>query len=58
MDEVAAAEEQRQEQLRIEIAELEKAITQSVEQRDRQTNSIFKKRMAEHDRQAKSGSSN
>ncbi len=45
VDEAAAAEEQRQEQLRIEIAELEKAIATSVEQRDRQTNSIFKKRM-------------
>ncbi|CAO2656969.1 Nn.00g057720.m01.CDS01 [Neocucurbitaria sp. VM-36] len=45
VDEAAAAEEQRQEQLRAEIAELEKAIAQSVEQRDRQTNSIFKKRM-------------
>lgn len=45
VDEAAAAEEQRQEQLRTEIAELEKAIAQSVEQRDRQTNGIFKKRM-------------
>ncbi|KAF1840495.1 uncharacterized protein K460DRAFT_371680 [Cucurbitaria berberidis CBS 394.84] len=45
VDEAAVAEEQRQEQLRTEIAELEKAIAQSVEQRDRQTNNIFKKRM-------------
>ncbi|OAL55986.1 hypothetical protein IQ07DRAFT_583417 [Pyrenochaeta sp. DS3sAY3a] len=45
VDEAAAAEEQRQEQLRMEIGELEKAIAQSVEARDRQTNSIFKKRM-------------
>lgn len=45
VDEVAAAEEQRQEQLRTEIAELEKAIIQSTEQRDRQTNVLFKKRV-------------
>ncbi|KAI0581626.1 Transcription initiation factor TFIID subunit 7 [Pyrenophora tritici-repentis] len=45
MDEAAAAEEQRQEQLRTEIAELEKAIQQSTEQRDRQTNTLFKKRV-------------
>ncbi|KAF1832929.1 hypothetical protein BDW02DRAFT_570523 [Decorospora gaudefroyi] len=44
VDEVAAAEEQRQEQLRAEIAELEKAITQSTEARDRQTNTLFRKR--------------
>lgn len=45
VDEAAVAEEQRQEQLRAEIAELEKAIAQSVEARDRQTNGLFKKRM-------------
>ncbi|KAI8940281.1 hypothetical protein NX059_003982 [Plenodomus lindquistii] len=45
VDEAAAAEEQRQEQLRVEIAELEKAIAQSVEQRDRYTNTMFKKRL-------------
>ena len=45
VDEAAAAEEQRQEQLRAEIAELEKAIMQSTEQRDRQTNTLFKKRV-------------
>jgi transcription initiation factor TFIID subunit 7 len=45
VDEAAAAEEQRQEQLRAEIAELEKAITQSTEARDRQTNTLFKKRV-------------
>ncbi|KAL7771342.1 hypothetical protein CFE70_001285 [Pyrenophora teres f. teres 0-1] len=45
VDEAAAAEEQRQEQLRTEIAELEKAIQQSTEQRDRQTNTLFKKRV-------------
>ncbi|EOA86475.1 hypothetical protein ACJQWK_05835 [Exserohilum turcicum] len=45
VDEAAAAEEQRQEQLRAEIAELEKAIVQSTEQRDRQTNVLFKKRV-------------
>jgi len=45
VDEAAAAEEQRQEQLRAEIAELEKAIQQSTEQRDRQTNTLFKKRV-------------
>ncbi|USP77138.1 hypothetical protein yc1106_04412 [Curvularia clavata] len=45
VDEAAAAEEQRKEQLRTEIAELEKAIIQSTEQRDRQTNVLFKKRV-------------
>lgn len=45
VDEAAVAEEQRQEQLRTEIAELEKAIAQSTDQRDRQTNGLFRKRM-------------
>jgi transcription initiation factor TFIID subunit 7 len=44
VDEAAAAEEARQEQLRQEIAELEKAIVQSTEARDRQSNILFKKR--------------
>lgn len=45
VDEAAAAEEARKEQLRAEIAELDKAIQQSIEARDRQNNHIFKKRM-------------
>ncbi|KAH9879030.1 hypothetical protein J1614_002465 [Plenodomus biglobosus] len=45
VDEAAAAEEQRQEQLRAEISELEKAIAQSVEQRERHTNLMYKKRL-------------
>jgi transcription initiation factor TFIID subunit 7 len=45
VDDAAVLEEQRKEQLRIEIAELDKAIQASVEARDRQTNQIFKKRM-------------
>ncbi|KAF1946265.1 hypothetical protein EJ02DRAFT_450714 [Clathrospora elynae] len=44
VDEAAVAEEQRQEQLRTEIAELEKAIAQSIELRDKHTNGLFKKR--------------
>jgi transcription initiation factor TFIID subunit 7 len=45
VDDAAVLEEQRKEQLRIEIAELDKAIQASMEARDRQTNQIFKKRM-------------
>jgi transcription initiation factor TFIID subunit 7 len=45
VDDAAVVEEQRKEQLRIEIAELDKAIQASMEARDRQTNQIFKKRM-------------
>jgi transcription initiation factor TFIID subunit 7 len=45
VDDVAVQEEQRKEQLRAEIAELDKAIQASMEARDRQTNLIFKKRM-------------
>ncbi|KAL5121260.1 hypothetical protein ACEQ8H_000728 [Pleosporales sp. CAS-2024a] len=45
IDDAAVQEEQRKEQLRAEIAELDKAIQASVEARDRQTNQIFKKRM-------------
>jgi transcription initiation factor TFIID subunit 7 len=44
VDEAAVAEEARQEQLRQEIVELEKAIAQSTEARDRQTNVLFRKR--------------
>jgi transcription initiation factor TFIID subunit 7 len=44
VDEAAVAEEARQEQLRAEIGELEKAIAQSTEARDRQTNVLFRKR--------------
>ncbi|KAH8732964.1 TAFII55 protein conserved region-domain-containing protein [Phaeosphaeriaceae sp. PMI808] len=45
VDDAAVAEEQRKEQLRAEIAELDKAIQANMEARDRQTNQIFKKRM-------------
>jgi transcription initiation factor TFIID subunit 7 len=45
VDDAAVQEEQRKEQLRAEIAELDKAILASMEARDRQTNQIFKKRM-------------
>lgn len=45
VDDAAAQEEQRKEQLRSEIAELDKAIQANMEARDRQTNQIFKKRM-------------
>jgi transcription initiation factor TFIID subunit 7 len=45
VDDAAVAEEQRKEQLRGEIAELDKAIQANMEARDRQTNQIFKKRM-------------
>ncbi|KAF2132584.1 hypothetical protein P153DRAFT_363885 [Dothidotthia symphoricarpi CBS 119687] len=45
VDEAAAAEEARKEQLRAEIVELDRAIQQSIEARDRQNNHIFKKRM-------------
>jgi transcription initiation factor TFIID subunit 7 len=44
VDEAAAAEEARQEQLRQEIVELEKAIAQSTEARDRHANKLFKQR--------------
>jgi transcription initiation factor TFIID subunit 7 len=45
VDEAAAAEEQRQELLRAEIAELQKALAENIEARDRQNNVLFKKRM-------------
>jgi transcription initiation factor TFIID subunit 7 len=45
VDEAAAAEQQRREQLEAEIAELEKAIQQSIEQRDKHSNGLFKTRM-------------
>ncbi|OAL07526.1 hypothetical protein IQ06DRAFT_289239, partial [Phaeosphaeriaceae sp. SRC1lsM3a] len=45
VDDAAVQEEQRKEQLRAEIAELDRAIQTTVEARDRQTNQIFKKRM-------------
>lgn len=45
VDDAAVQEEQRKEQLRSEIAELDKAIQANMEARDRQTNQIFKKRM-------------
>jgi transcription initiation factor TFIID subunit 7 len=45
VDDAAVQEEQRKEQLRAEIAELDKAIQANMEARDRQTNQIFKKRM-------------
>ena len=45
VDEAAAAELQRREQLEAEIAELEKAIQQSIEQRDKHSNGLFKTRM-------------
>jgi transcription initiation factor TFIID subunit 7 len=45
VDDAAVQEEQRKEQLRGEIAELDKAIQANMEARDRQTNQIFKKRM-------------
>lgn len=45
VDDAAVQEEQRKEQLRTEIAELDKAIQSTIEARDRQTNQIFKKRM-------------
>jgi transcription initiation factor TFIID subunit 7 len=45
VDDAAVAEEQRKEQLRNEIAELDKAIEETIKQRDRQTNILFRKRM-------------
>jgi transcription initiation factor TFIID subunit 7 len=45
VDDAAVQEEQRKEQLRAEIAELDRAIQANMEARDRQTNQIFKKRM-------------
>ncbi|KAF2030055.1 hypothetical protein EK21DRAFT_66531 [Setomelanomma holmii] len=45
VDDAAVAEEQRKEQLRNEIAELDKAIEDTIKQRDGQTNVIFRKRM-------------
>lgn len=45
VDDAAVQEEQRKDQLRAEIAELDKAIQANMEARDRQTNQIFKKRM-------------
>ncbi|KAH7076515.1 transcription initiation factor-like protein TFIID subunit 7 [Paraphoma chrysanthemicola] len=45
VDDEAVAEEQRKEQLRNEIAELDKAIEETIKQRDRQTNILFRKRM-------------
>ncbi|KAJ4331697.1 hypothetical protein N0V95_009836 [Ascochyta clinopodiicola] len=45
VDEAAAAEQQRRELLEAEVAELEKAIQQSIESRDKQNNGLFKQRM-------------
>lgn len=45
VDEAAAAEQQRRELLEAEIAELEKAVQQSMESRDKQNNPLFKQRM-------------
>lgn len=45
VDEVAAAEQQRRELLEAEIAELEKAVQQSIESRDKLNNPLFKQRM-------------
>jgi transcription initiation factor TFIID subunit 7 len=42
---VAAAEQQRRELLEAEIAELEKAVQQSIESRDKLNNPLFKQRM-------------
>jgi transcription initiation factor TFIID subunit 7 len=45
IDEAAAAEQQRREVLETEIAELEKAVQQSIESRDKQNNPLFRNRI-------------
>lgn len=45
VDEAAAAEQQRRELLEAEVAELENAIQQTIESRDKQNNGLFKQRM-------------